>query len=299
MKRAVSISLGSTKRDKSVAIDLLGERVLIERIGTNGDMEKAAQLYHDLDGHVDAFGVGGTDLTLQVDDRVFTLYSVKPMVRYVKDTPVVDGSGLKNTLEAMLAPFIEEKIGNEVETKHALITSGVDRWGMSHSFFEAGYDCVVGDLMFALGLPIPIKSESDVKRLAAVILPIATRLPFEWFYPTGEKQEVRDPKWESHYAWASVIAGDCNFITRHMPDKLPGKVIATNTTTSQDVELFHDAGVKYLVTSTPVYDGRSFGTNMMEAAIIAATGKDEPLTQVELAELIVELDLKPQLRKLN
>ncbi len=43
MKRAVSISLGSSKRDKRVQLELLGEPVVIERIGTDGDMERAAQ----------------------------------------------------------------------------------------------------------------------------------------------------------------------------------------------------------------------------------------------------------------
>ena len=59
MKRAVSISIGSSSRDKKVEINLLGETVSLERIGTDGDMEKAAQLYGELDGKVDAFGVGG------------------------------------------------------------------------------------------------------------------------------------------------------------------------------------------------------------------------------------------------
>ena len=68
MKRAVSISLGSTKRDKAVDVTLLGEKVRIERIGTDGDMEKAAQLYRSLDGEVDAFGVGGADLGLTVGE---------------------------------------------------------------------------------------------------------------------------------------------------------------------------------------------------------------------------------------
>ncbi len=39
MKRAVSISIGSSKRDKAVEVTLLGEKVSIERIGTDGDME--------------------------------------------------------------------------------------------------------------------------------------------------------------------------------------------------------------------------------------------------------------------
>ena len=73
MKHAVSISLGSSKRDKTVEVELLGEQVRIERIGTDGDMEKAAQLYKDLDGEVDAFGVGGADLGVLVDERWYPL----------------------------------------------------------------------------------------------------------------------------------------------------------------------------------------------------------------------------------
>ena len=99
MKRAVSVSIGSPKRDKAVTVNLLGEQISIERIGTNGDMEAAALKYKELDGKVDAFGVGGADLGLMVDDKWYRLYSVEKMVRFIKETPVVDGTGLKNTLE--------------------------------------------------------------------------------------------------------------------------------------------------------------------------------------------------------
>ncbi len=299
MKRAVSVSLGSSKRDKKVEIDLLGERISLERIGTDGDMEVATKLFRDLDGKVDAFGVGGTDLTLTVDGRAYVLHSVQKMVKDVHKTPIADGSGLKNTLESQLAPYIDEFIGEHVLPRRALITSGADRWGMTTSFFDAGYDCVVGDLMFALGLPIPLRSKRSLKILAALLIPIVGRLPFEWLYPTGEKQEERDPKWGEYYEWGMVIAGDCHFISRYMPPRLEGKVIVTNTTTQADVDRFREAGAAYLVTSTPVIEGRSFGTNMMEAGLIAATGKKEPLNQSELVTLIDQLDLHPQIRSLN
>ena len=87
MKRAVSISIGSSKRNKAVEVTLLGEKVSIERIGTDGDMEAAALKYKELDGKVDAFGVGGADLGALVDGKWFPLYSVQPMVRFVKKTP--------------------------------------------------------------------------------------------------------------------------------------------------------------------------------------------------------------------
>jgi len=52
-----------------------------------------------------------------------------------------------------------------------------------------------------------------------------------------------------------------------------GKIVVTNTTTEQDVQEFRQAGIKYLVTSTPPCDGqRSFGTNLMEAALVAVAG---------------------------
>jgi len=301
MKRAVSVSLGSSKRDKLVEVQLLGETISIERRGTDGDMEKAALLFKELDGKVEAFGVGGADLGLMVDAKWYPLYSVQKMVRYIQKTPVVDGAGLKNTLEKRLAPFIEAKIGDYVRSlgMKAFITAGADRWGMTKSFLDGGYECVFGDLMFALGIPIPLHTERSLKTLAALLMPIAGRLPFEWIYPTGEKQEVRAPKWENYYQWATVIAGDCHYVRRHMPDNLPGKVIATNTTTQSDIELFRGAGVKYLVSSTPVLDGRSFGTNMMEAALVAISGKGRILDYDELNALLDQLDFQPDLQELN
>jgi hypothetical protein len=73
MKRAVSISIGSSKRNKAVEVNLLGEMVRIERIGTDGDMEAAAKKFQELDGTVDAFGVGGADLGAIIDGKWYTL----------------------------------------------------------------------------------------------------------------------------------------------------------------------------------------------------------------------------------
>ena len=301
MKRAVSISIGSSKRNKAVETTLLGERVSIERIGTDGDMEAAALKFKELDGNVDAFGVGGADLGALTDGKWYPFYSVQPMVRFVKKTPLVDGGGLKNTLENKAPVFLDKKIGDYINShgRKALVTVGVDRWGLSEAFSNAGYEMVFGDLMFGLDIPIAIHKLSQLKTLAALLMPIAGRLPFSWVYPTGEKQEKRTPKWGKYYDWATVIAGDCHYIKRFMPDQLTGKVIVTNTTTPEDVEQFRKAGVKYLVTTTPVLDGRSFGTNMMEAALVAVSGKGRPLTWPELTEMLDKLGFEPQLQELN
>jgi hypothetical protein len=301
MKKAVSISIGSSKRNKAVEVSLLGEKVSIERIGTDGDMEAAALKYKELDGKVDAFGVGGADLGAFIEGKFYPYHSVQKLTRYVEKTPVVDGAGLKNTLENKAPSFLDKTIGQYINScgRKVMLPVGLDRWGLSKSFVEAGYETVFCDFMFVLGIPIPMRSISVLKTVATTLTPIVSRLPFEMLYPIGEKQEVREPKYVKWYDWATVVAGDCHYIKKHMPDNMQGKVIVTNTTTPEDVELFRKCGVKYLVTTTPVLDGRSFGTNMMEAAMVAVSGKGRPLTWPELTEMLGKLGFEPQLQELN
>jgi hypothetical protein len=162
-------------------------------------MEAAALKFKELDGRVDAFGVGGADLGVLVDGKWYPLYSVQPMVRFVKKTPLVDGSGLKNTLENKVSAFLDEKIGGYINScgRKVLFTGGGDRWGLSKSFSENGYETVFGDLMFSLDVPIAIHKLSTVKRLATFIMPIAGRLPFAWVYPTGENRKSVHPNGET------------------------------------------------------------------------------------------------------
>ena len=299
MKHAVSVSIGSSTRDKKIEIKLLDESIIIERIGTDGDMLKAANIFKELDGKVDAFGVGGADLGIQVDEKYYPLYSVLPMIKHIHKTPFVDGLGLKSTLEHRTAQFLEHKLSDKIQSRRVLFTAGSDRWGMSMGFIDLNYECVFGDLMFALDLPIPIKSASGLKRIASLIMPIVGRMPFSILYPTGEKQNIIKPKHTKWYRWADILAGDCHLIKRSMPDDLSQKIIVTNTTTKDDVNKFQNRGIRYLVTTTPILDGRSFGTNMMEAALVATANKDRKLNTKELNALIGQIGFEPNIIKLN
>jgi hypothetical protein len=101
------------------------------------------------------------------------------------------------------------------------------------------------------------------------------------------------------------LAGDCKYITRYGPDKMPGKIIVTNTTTEEDRALFKKMGARFLVTTTPILEGRSFGTNMMEAAILAAVGRKAPIDYYHAAEylkwmdgIVEQIHFKPQVMEL-
>jgi len=298
MKRAVSVSLGSSTRDKKVEVDLLGERVVIERIGTDGDEVAAREMFRELDGKIDAFGVGGIDLGVGTPWKKYPLHAAIKMVQDVKVTPCVDGGGLTDTLEARVMQYVETEIGYQIAPKTAFLVAGITRYGMTMSFINAGYDCVFGDLMFGLDIPIALRGIKRLERVARIMLPVVGRMPISMLYPTGEKQLEVTPKYENYYQGNTVTAGDWLYIKNHMPEDMTGKVIVTNTTTPEDVTFLKERGVKYLITTTPVMDGRSFGTNMLEAALVAAAGKGRTLTDDELNQIIEQLDIKPQIREL-
>ncbi|NPV56774.1 MAG: quinate 5-dehydrogenase [Anaerolineae bacterium] len=305
MKRAVSVSIGSSKRDKQVEVTILGEQVCLERIGTDGDMQAAARLFAELDGQVDALGVGGALLGLMVDERWYVMRSVRALTAHVNRTPVVDGTALKMTLERKAAAAVDAVLQDQLPTRTAFSMSGVDRYGLTRGFLDAGYESVIGDLMFTLGIGYPIHSDKDLKRLAATLIPIVSHLPFSWLYPTGEAQEKRTPKWTKYFNWASVIAGDCHYIARYMPDDMTGKVIVTNTTTPEDRRLFKPTGIRHLFTTTPIYEGRSFGTNLLEAAIVAVLGWKQPVDYAKpgdyfrrIDQVVNQLGLAPQYQEL-
>jgi hypothetical protein len=299
MKRAVSVSLGSSKRDKQVEVTLLGETVVIERRGTDGDVDRATALFTELDGQVDAFGVGGIDLWIELEQRKYPIYAAHKLVKNVRQTPIVDGSGLKNTLERGVVDALIAALGPEYGSGRVMLTAAVDRYGMTLAFYEHGYEVVCADFMFGLGIPIPIHQLNTVKLVGRLLLPIIGRLPISILYPTGSKQEEIVPKYTKWYDWANVIAGDCHYIKRHMPPTLTNKVIVTNTTTEEDMALFRQRGVRYVLTTTPQLQGRSFGTNMMEAALTAIAGKKRPLTYPELNEMLHTLALKPTVHDLS
>ena len=79
------------------------------------------------------------------------------LLEAAKKTPVVDGSGLKNTLEREAIKFVQTDLGIELRGKHVLMVSALDRFGMAQALVEAGADVLFGDFIFALDLDKPVR----------------------------------------------------------------------------------------------------------------------------------------------
>jgi hypothetical protein len=305
VKKILSISIGSASRDHTTRHVFLGQEFEITRMGTNGDVEKAAQLYREMDGKVDAFGVGGAGFYLQVADKRYYFREPKKFRKAIRISKVGDGSRVKGLLEkrafVALEKYLNEKEGKTLKGMPALQTCVMERYGMGKAMVESGLDVTFGDFMFALGLPFTMKTLGQARLLAAIFLPPVSLMPFAWLYPLGSEQDKPPkPRWTKYYRQSYVIAGDFMQIRQNMPDDLTGKIVVTNTTTSKNVEELKARNLHILVTVTPRLEGRSFGTNVMEATLLALLDRQEAdVTDAQFLDLIERVPLEPNIELLN
>jgi hypothetical protein len=283
---------------------MAGTEFEISRLGTDGDFARALSMIGELDGNVDAIGLGGIDVYLYAGKTRYVVSDGLKLMEAAKKTPVVDGSGLKNTLERETAYYLREHTGLLPEGCKVLMVSAVDRFGMAEALTELGCDVAFGDLIFSAGIPYLIKSIDELADTARKILPEMVKMPFHMLYPTGKKQDSQDEakvqKFGHYYHEAGVIAGDWHLVRRYMPEGLNGQLVITNTTTQEDVLFLRQKGIGRLVTTTPELDGRSFGTNVMEAVMLVLLGKAwDDVRPEDYLSLIERLDMKPRVLDLS
>lgn len=294
MKHVVSVSLGASKRDHAFETEFLGEQFRIERIGTDGDWDQAIQLIRDLDGKIDAFGMGGIDLYVYIAGQRYVIKDAQRLLKEARQTPMVDGSGLKNTLERKCILDIQRDGIMDLSGKKVLMVCAVDRFGMAEAFEEVGARLTLGDFIYTVGIPFPLHSLATLRIFGRIAAPFVVKMPFDKLYPTGKEQEVIIPKHSKYYYEADILAGDFNYIRRYLPEQLNGQVVITNTTTQEDLQLLKQRGISKVITTTPDMGGRSFGTNVIEALMVTLIGR--PVDQIKPQDyyrMLKEVDFKP------
>ncbi len=225
-------------------VELGGVEIRAERRGVDGDLAAFNRLMRELDGNVDVLSVGGTEIAFHVDGETLRFRSTDKLIDGVTKTPLVDGAGVKMTLERRVFDLVshDQAMDDSPRFEQAFLNIALDRWGMALAVGEVSDAVVYGDLMFSFGVPVALHSLGQVKRMAHVLVPIAGRLPLRWLYPSGENQTVRDPKFAKHFEQSDLICGDFLYIAKYAPDDLSGKTVLTNTTTEENVEWLSGTG---------------------------------------------------------
>ncbi len=301
--KVVSVSLGSSRRDDRVEATFLGKAFEISRVGMDGDIDRAEKMIRELDGKVAAIGLGGIDINLVAKGERYVLRDGLRLKEAARVTPVVDGGGLKDTLEREAVRHLAARVTPPLlgPPTPVLMVCALDRFGMAEALVEAGCPVVFGDLIFTMGMSYPIRSLEELAGLAKRLLPEMAKLPFNLLYPTGKEQEKpSDDRFSAYFQEATVVAGDYHYIRKYLPPEITGKTILTQTITAADVEDLRRRGAAWLVTTTPALGGRSYATNVMEALLVAILGKQpEEIAADDYFFLLRQLGFVPRIEKLN
>ncbi|MCK5848216.1 MAG: quinate 5-dehydrogenase [Caldisericia bacterium] len=299
MKKVLSLSMGSPKRNHTAEVELFGESFTVERIGTDGDNKKLKYLFEKYDGSVDAFGLGGFDLWVNYGEKRYKFREAAKAIKNVKKTPVADGASVKKTLEVMAVKYL---VSNKIidPNQVVMIPSACSRYHMYKAFKEEGFKVRWGDIAFGLGIGSDaMDSEKFMDFIAYTTWPLLVKVPFKWLYPVSN-QDVIVPKYKKAYDSADIIAGDFHFIYKHLPERIDGKIIITNTLTNDEIDVLKQKGAKLVISVTPEFNGRSFGTNVVEACVCAHFNrKPEEISLQEFTDLFKKYDIKPRIIDLS
>jgi hypothetical protein len=149
-------------------------------------------------------------------------------------------------------------------------------------------------------VPYPIRSLAELQRLSRRLVREMVKLPLRMLYPTGAAQDAApEARFPEQYAANRLIAGDFHLIRRYLPAQLDGQAILTNTTIATDRADLRRRGARWLFTTTPLLEGRSFGTNALEAAMVAVLGRPPAeLVAEDFDQLLDAMDYRPEIMDL-
>ncbi|GAB4450309.1 MAG: serine carboxypeptidase [Chloroflexi bacterium OHK40] len=303
MKRIVSISLGSSARDYRFATTILGRAIEVQRIGTNGDTARAAELIRAYDGQVDAIGLGGLTPVFRVGRARYPHQEAIHIAAQARRTPVVDGGVIKATLERWTVAQAARKVPGLFRYKRVLLTSGIERYQLAAALAQYDAELRFADPIIHIGLPfLPVpRSIEQLELYAATTLPITALLPYRVLHPVANGQEGHDPRAESLFRWANVVAGDFAYIRRFAPANLAGTSIVTDDPSPAEIEDLRQRGVQTLVTMTPPLSPERpyVAADVLEAIVVAIQETSGQPGEAEALDFIAAAGWGASVQELN
>jgi predicted amino acid dehydrogenase len=95
---------------------------------------------------------------------------------------------------------------------------------------------------------------------------------------------------------ATVIVAPVHELDDFGAEELAGKTIVTSTVNDQRFAQFKDKGVNLVIDGSPLLFGHVLGPSLLDAMIIAATGKEpDDILEDDYLEIITSLELEPRI----
>ena len=298
MKTVIGISLGARSQDFAFETTFLGQRLKVQRLGTDGSTAKAAKLLRHWNPRADAIGLGlvkdsdrvvGKGAARQLDGEA------EPLRALVTKAPLSTGARLADIFLEWAVRHAQTTLGHYFDNANVLFFSGQANAKLAASMAEYTENLQFADPLLQLGVP-KLLTSLDALHLYASGAHFVT----DWAPPRAMPGALmRD--WTHHVlrkamAHATVVVAPVHELDGFGLEELAGKTIVTTTVNDERLAAFKAKGVNLVIDGAPVLSGHVLDPALLDAMILAATGKaPDDLLEDDYLDILTGEGLEPRL----
>lgn len=296
MKNVISISLGAGNQNFSFDATFLGERLTVRRLGTDGSLATAEKLVRKWDGKADAIGLG---VTKEGNGggwlRGRHSQDAARLAARARTSPVTSGERLGEIFLEWAVRHTQIALGQYFNNAKVLFFSGLANQKLAASMAEYTDNLQFADPVLQLGVPKLLTSLD-----ALALYQRGAHYVSGWEPPRVLAEGVLSD-WSRYVLRkamqnATVIVAPVHELDDFDLEDLAGKTIITSTVNDERIEQFRAKGVHLVVDGAPFLFDHVLAPNLLDAMIIAATGKQpEELLEDDYLEIVTDLGLEPRI----
>ena len=300
MQHVTSISLGSSQQDFAFSTTFLGRPMQVRRQGTDGNLAQALRLVQAADAgkpgqRADALGLGLVKDSHRLGPRQALNQDAARLRAAALRVPVTTGARLGEIFQEWSLRHTQATLGHYFDNAVVLFFSGLAHYRLALAMTEYSENLRFADPLLQLGVPKLLTSLDALGLYASGAHHVS-----DWAPPRVIPGALMR-QW-THFVLrramqkASVVVAPAHELDDFGLEELAGKTLLTSTVNAQRLAAFKDKGVHLVVDGAPLLNGHALSPDLLDAMILAATGKaSDDLLDDDYLAIINAQGLQPQL----
>lgn len=272
MKSVVGISLGAAAQDFAFTATFLGEKLHVQRLGTDGSTARAVALVRQWDSKADAIGLGVLKDRYRAGSHRFVEKDSAKLKAVAKQALTTIGGRLSDILQEWSVRHAQIQLGNYFNNARVVFLSGMTNYKLAMSMAEYTDNVMFADPLLQLGVP---KFLTSIEALQ--LYSTGAHYVKDWSLPvdlaTGPIKEWTRFVLRKAVQKATVLVAAPHELDQFGLEELAGKTIISTTVNDERIAQLKDKGVHMVIDAAPVLFNHVLSPSLLDAMIVAATGK--------------------------
>lgn len=282
MKHVVSISLGSSQQDFEFTTDFLGTRLRVQRIGTNGSTATATRLIKLWDKKAAAIGIGAAKDSTR-------------LMAVATHAAASTGGRLGDILQEWAVRHAQAQLGSYFNNARTLFFSGLSDYKLALALSEYTNNLQFADPVLQLGVP-KLLGSLDALHLYSNGAHYVKDWPLPPTMATGPVKDWTRFVLRKAMQKATVLVAPAHALDDFGLEELAGKTLIAAAVNDERMAQLRDKGVNTVIDGAPVMHGHVIAANLLDAMILAATGKPAgAILEDDYLEILSGMDAKPRI----